>query len=253
MIGCLLALSAAAQDSLYVFQVSGGPLVTQSGKDIPAKKGTLLAAPASVTLGKGANLTAIDQQGNTYQVTEPGSYPFRQLIAQKAKPTGSNMTAQYLKYVWKEFMGGERGETLIGATFRGNVLMLAPMDSAKVVASKVLLTWKTDSMAAAYYVFVRNVATGDVAKFETDGSRLALYGSNPLFGAETLFEWTVTHEVFPNLNNLPFFGFELIDRNAYKELEIEHQAFIDDLTELGMSEQGIAEVLCETFGICRFY
>lgn len=253
LIAWLLISTAAAQDSLYVFQVKGEVILVTGKADRMAKKGSLLTASSSLRLGNGASLTAIDQRGVTYEAVGPATVGFQQLLARKGKPRGSNMTAQYLTYVWKEFVGGERNETLIGAAFRGEMRMLAPTDSAKVVASKVTLKWKTDSLATSYYLFVRNILTDEVAKFETDGSRLTLFKDNPLFeDGSTQFEWAVTTEAFPNLNNLPFYAFELIDRNTYKQLETEHQAFVDDLRLLGMDEREIADALCETFGICRF-
>jgi|GEM_PF-1345010 len=253
LIAWLLISTAAAQDSLYVFQVKGEVILVTGKADRMAKKGSLLTASSSLRLGNGASLTAIDQRGVTYEAVGPATVGFQQLLARKGKPRGSNMTAQYLTYVWKEFVGGERNETLIGAAFRGEMRMLTPTDSAKVVNSKVRFNWKTDSLATAYYVLIRNIETGELAKFETDGSRLALYGDNSVFAGGSYVEWTVTTEAFPNLNNLPFFVFELIDRNTYRQLETEHQAFIDDLRLLGMDERAIADALCETFGICRFH
>ena len=252
LIGCLLTLSAAAQDSLYVFQLTGETMVTVGQRQQAAKKGALLTAASSLNLGNGAALTAIDKLGNTYVAAGPGTVNFGQLASSKGNPTNSSMTAQYLQYVWKEFMGGDKSATVVGTTFRGDLRMMMPIDSAKVVRSKVQFSWSTDSLVTAYYLFIRNVETGEVSKFETDGSRLALYGENNVFAEGNYFEWTVSTEAFPNLNNLPFYAFELIDRNTYKQLETVHQAFIDDLQALGMNDSEISRALCETFGICRF-
>src|SRR5690606_25300910 len=104
-----------------------------------------------------------------------------------------------------------------------------------------------------YYVFIRNIITGHVTKFETDGSHLAIYGGRPLFAESPYIEWAVTSEPFPNLDNIPYYAFELIDRNRYKLMVSEHQSYIDDLASLGMEERLIAEALCDTFGICRFF
>src|SRR3546814_721083 len=159
LIGCLIALTTSAQDSLYVFQVKGEVTAKTGRGPQAAKKGTLLTKSSSVSLGGGAGLTAIDQQGSTYQISNPGTYGFSQLVAQKGQSTSSGMTAQYLKYVWKEFMGGEGSETLIGAAFRGDVLMRSPMDSAQVVASKVLFTWTVATPTHKHHSFLSKTLT----------------------------------------------------------------------------------------------
>src|SRR5690606_23502139 len=90
LISCLIALSATAQDSLYVFQVKGDVIAKTSHSAQVAKKGTLLTKSSSLNLGGGAGLTAIDQQGNTYQIGHPGTYGFSQLVAQKGQSASSN-------------------------------------------------------------------------------------------------------------------------------------------------------------------
>ena len=146
---------------------------------------------------------------------------------------------------------GRSEKALIAGVFRGETLMNYPLDKSKIASSKITFEWDLEESEKLCYIFVKNLITDEILKIETNGSQLSLYNDNPIFNDNAIFEWAVTTEAFPNLDNIPFFSFELIDRTTYESLKTEYSDFIKDLKTLGHSEKEISNVLCETYGLCK--
>ena len=88
-------------------------------------------------------------------------------------------------------------------------------------------------------------------KLATNGNQISLYKTQPFFSEGNTFEWTVTTEEFPSLDNLTFYSFELINRNQYAEQVKNYTALLTDLEALGLSDAEIETTICETYGLCK--
>ncbi|SNR62948.1 hypothetical protein SAMN06265371_10793 [Lutibacter agarilyticus] len=255
LVGLIIVLcffnSALAQDSLCVFEVYGTVLKTFSNSQKTLSKGGLIKSKESLQVLQKSQITAIDNKGNVYFINEEGSYSFNELLNFYQKKQNSGLTANYLKYIWLELLNKSAGQTMIAGVFRGEVLMQFPKNKTKLASSKITLKWDLEIDEPYYYVFVKNLTTGESVKFETNGSELSLYADNLIFNESNKFEWSVTTQAFPNVNNIPFFGFELIDREAYIENLQQYNAFINDLISLGISDKEIESILCQTYNLCN--
>ncbi|WP_282134735.1 hypothetical protein [Seonamhaeicola maritimus] len=242
---------SGAQDTLCVYKSKGSLFLENKGALSPLNKGGLINKNNLVKVLSQAELTAIDKNGIPYNVNVEGKYGFSDLLNFKVKQKTSNLTASYFKYIWEELTHSGDKTALIAGVFRGDLLMTSPKDSCKIASSKVTLKWETLEESELYYVFIRNTKTDEVLKFETNGSHMALYDDNPIFYEGDRFEWAVTTDAFPNLDNTPFFSFNLIDRNTYEEEKLAFQEFMLDLKNVGISENEIETILCETYGLCK--
>ena len=242
---------AFSQDTLCVYKVKGTAILKINNAQTTLKKGALIPQKSLVNVLPQTEITAIDNNGNTYLVNVEGTYNLKHILNFKAKQNKSNFTASYFKHVWQDLRNKDTKKTLIAGVFRGETLMSFPPDSSKIASSKISFNWITDSKETLYYVFIKNSITDDVLKIETNGSQMALYDDNPIFYDSDTFQWTVSTEAFPNLDNIPFYSFTLIDRNAYETLKEDYSSFIKDLENLGHSEKEIESILCETYGLCK--
>ena len=129
--------------------------------------------------------------------------------------------------------------------------MLYPADSSSIAGSKLTFQWKTEEDVAKYYVFVRNIETNDIIKIGTNGSEITLYQDLSIFSEGVTFQWAVATTEFPNLDNIPFSTFDLIDRNEYYKRISTYHNLSADLKELGLSNSEIEKSFCETYGICK--
>ena len=242
---------AFSQDTLCVYKVKGTAILKINNAQTTLKKGALIPQKSLVNVLPQTEITAIDNNGNTYLVNVEGTYNLKHILNFKAKQIKSNFTASYFKHVWQDLRNKDTKKTLIAGVFRGETLMSFPPDSSKIASSKISFNWITDSTKILYYIFIKNSITDDVLKIETNGSQIALYDDNPIFYDSDTFQWTVSTEAFPNLDNIPFYSFTLIDRNAYETLKEDYSSFIKDLENLGHSEKEIESILCETYGLCK--
>ncbi|WP_406685486.1 hypothetical protein N1F78_07145 [Seonamhaeicola sp. MEBiC1930] len=240
-----------AQDTLCVYKSKGTLLLENNGKLKPIKKGDFIDKYHLVNVPPHAELTAIDNSGNAYLVNVHGKYSFKNILNFKIKQKNTSFTASYFKHIWNELRSTSDEKALIAGVFRGDLLMLSPNDSCKMASSKITLKWQTLENTELYYVFLKNIETDEILKIETNGSQLALFDDAPIFYDGTRFEWAVSIEAFPNLDNIPYFSFELIDRNQYEEEKANYKDFILDLKSMNVSAKEIETILCETYRLCK--
>ncbi len=247
----LCSLTLWSQDTLCIYKTKGVAILEHDKTKVPIKKGAYILKQDIVKIPAKSEIIAIDNNGSAYQINKEGSYSLRQLHSFKIKQTSSTLTSNYLKYIWKELTNTKDQEVLIAGVFRGDLLMLSPKDSSQIAGSRITLKWRPIEGEDLYSVFIRNSVTEDVLKIETNGSQLALFDDNPFFNEDDGFQWTVSTDPFPNLDNLPFYSFNLVDRNTYYERLKDYSQLIVDLKALGNSDEEINAILCETYGLCK--
>ncbi len=248
---CCFVSVLNAQDSLCVFKVKGTAYCKQSNVLKPLSKGTFIPKSSNLILAESAEITAIDSKGEAFKIDKAGEYKFSKILQHKAIKNAQGLTTKYLKLIWDELTKKGSGKTIIGGVYRGDILMEFPIDSTKTASSKLSFSWKKQNEDANYFIFIRNIETDEVYKFSTNGTTLTLYKDNPIFYEGDDYEWSVSTEEFPNLKNIPFYSFTLIERSEYKALKQEFIEVITDLKALGLTDSEIEESLCKTYGICK--
>jgi hypothetical protein len=247
----LFALVTNAQDSLCVFKIKGVALAKFEKAKKPIKKGDILNEKNTVYLSSTSNLTLINSEGKVFNLESSGAYNYSDVLKNEYVENQKGLTSRYFKMIWKDLTNKDAGKTIIGGVYRGDVLMEFPLDSASIASSKIKLTWTTDENISQYYVFIRDGSSDEVHKFATNGNELTLYKDNPVFSDSKSFEWAVSTKEFPNLKNIPFYSFTLINRSEYESLKSRYDDFISDLETIGLSSIEIEETLCNTYGICK--
>jgi hypothetical protein len=238
------------QDSLCVFNIKGNAYTKINNTINPVKKGSFINSESILVVDTSTKITAINSNGDVFKIQEEGIYNFPQIIKFKIKDS-KNLTVKYFKLIWDEFMNNKANKTEIGGVFRGDVLMKYPLDHIQWASSKLTFNWKTKSETSSYFLFIRNVKTGEILKISTDGTQMTLYKDQHIFSQGNEFEWSVSSTEFPNLKNIPFFSFKLIDRKAYTALMTDYKDLIQDLKSLGLSDNEIETSICETYGLCK--
>lgn len=247
----LFCVVSTAQDKLCVYKTQGASIIEKNNKQMAIKKGTIIDKMSVVKLFPDSEIIAIDNTGNTYMIKKAGDFSLKHLLNFKTKKNSSSFTASYFKHIWNEMTAENNEKVLIAGVFRGEVLMTYPHDKSKVANSKIVFKWHELVNTELYYVFVKNPITDDILKIETNGTHLALYDDNAIFQDSYSFDWTVSTEAFPNLDNIPFHNFNIIDRNEYMKLKENYSEFIDDLQSLGLTDSIIEDLLCKLHGLCK--
>lgn len=244
------SLAVKAQDSLCVFNIKGSAYNKLDASLKSVSKGSFITKKTTLFVDKFTKIVAIDSNGEAYKIDADGNYNFDDIKKFKTRNYQS-LTAKYLKLIWDEFINSNSDKTIIGGVFRGAVLMTHPKDSVKWASSKITLQWKKEGEVYEYFVFIRNIKTNRILKLSTNGSKISLYKNQNIFSEGTQFEWAVTTQEFPNLKNIPFFNFTLIDKNTYAELRVNFKEFIKDLESLGFTNTEIETLICDRYGLCK--
>lgn len=239
-----------SQDSLCVYNVAGTIYLQTPSNSKTLFKGEFLTKTSALKILPDSKLIAIDNNGNSYINSTEGILSFNNLLLSKEKKGNTSLTTKYFKYVWDELLNKNNNQTLIAGVFRGDLLMKTPKDSSLIASDKLSFKWdKTD--ADLYYLFIQNIQTGELLKIETDGSQISLYNENSIFLGGDTFKWTISTDAFPNLKNMPFYSFILIDSMQYSDLLTEYNELIYDLKQIGINASDIDTILCETYGLCK--
>jgi len=239
-----------AQDSLCVFNINGSVYAQTAGSLLPISKGMFLNKSTKVMLGESSGITAINDEGSAYQIKTAGEYKYASILRQKALKDSEGLSSKYFKFIWNEMAGKGSKETVIGGVFRGEVLMMSPVDSAKIANSKITFKWQEEIEAEVYYLFIRNVDSDEIIKLATSGTELSIYLDSNI-DIENTIEWSVATTEFPNLKNIPFYTISLIDRNEFYHYLKDFEDLISDLKILGLSKNQIEKTICQTYGICK--
>ena len=247
----MCASIVGAQDSLCVFKTSAGVLGKLDGLKKPLNKGDFLNAKSTVYLNAPSAVTLINSEGEAFNIEKVGTYSFANILSHKAIEDQKSLTSKYFKMIWDELLKRDSGKTIIGGVFRGDVLMEYPVDSTKTASSKLTFKWQKDTDSTQYFVFIKDITSESIYKFATNGNTLTLYKNNPIFSEGVDFEWSVSTSEFPNLKNIPFNRFTLIERGDYENLKTNFSDLIVDLKALGLSDVEIEDSLCETYGLCK--
>jgi hypothetical protein len=237
---------AVAQDSLCVFKVKG--IVTRSTQK-PVLKGRMINKTETVVISTNSELIAIDGQGNLYLVDKPGKYNFKALLSFKRNDNRTGLTASYFKFIWSELTHHKVKASANAVVFRGDILMQYPQNNAIVYENKVDFIW-SETPQKRYYLFLKNSTSGVISKFETNGTQLGFTKDNAILIGDTDFEWAVTTDASPNLDNMPFYKFSLSESKEYQDLKTNQNILIEQLRQLGLNESEISETVCNSFGAC---
>ena len=240
-----------AQDSLCVFKTKGTVLLKSINIKETLVKGDFILLKSKLSVLSKSEISLIDAKGSIYFINKEGDYSFNEVFKHEKTKQNSSLTLDYFKYVWSELLYKNSNKTVIAGVFRGNLLMKFPKDSSKISNSKITLKWSLVEKEKLYYIFVKNVATNEILKIETNGSQLALFNDNPIFAEGDSFAWTVSTNAFPNLKNVPFYHFKIISRKTYKEIKLAFTGFINDLKQIGTSDAEIETILCQKFSLCK--
>jgi hypothetical protein len=240
-----------AQDSLCVFKTKGVVLMEFLHQKKPISKGDFIPQKSKLSVLSNSEITVLDANGNVYFIDKAGKYTFKNLITFKGKAQNSSMTTNYFKYIWNELVVKNSNTAIIAGVYRGEILMKFPKDSSQIYNSKITFTWDLIDNENLYYVFLKNAMTHKIIKIETNGSQLSLFDKNPIFEGGDSFEWAVSSDEFPNLKNIHFYNFKIINRQTYEKNKLAFTDFIKDLKQIGTQEAEIDAIICERFYLCK--
>ncbi len=195
----------------------------------------------------------IDESGNLYNINKTGEYAFADLKNIPAEVDDSSFTKKYFTYVWKQFTNTNQARSKGGVVYRvdNNTLMFQPTDSVKIYFPEVRFVWKKGKEKdQTYYFILKDLKTNNITKIGTTDNNITLFVDNNVLKRSNSYEWTVSKTKYPNLDEVSFYNFELINTEEFKKLQSEINNITSDLQNLGFTTEEIKKMLCDDYHIC---
>ncbi|WP_460218414.1 hypothetical protein [Psychroserpens sp. MEBiC05023] len=241
-----------AQDSLCVFKIKGVAFSKIDTLYKPLKQGTYILKHHIISLESNTSLIAINNKGNAFQINSVGDYDFLSILKHKSNIQQANLTKEYFKLVWDEITNQNSNTTIIGGVHRGETRMAYPFSNSKIVDNIIQFKWEIDSINPTSYFFLRQKDSHELLlKIATKSTSISFYEENNIFQLGIEYEWSISNDEYPDVNNLPFYSFKIITRKDYEKEKLTYTSLIKDLKTLKLSEEDIDSILCETYRICK--
>ena len=260
-----------AQNNLFAVLVKGDVRTVEDNNIL--KKGSKIEMGKAIRLAEKSALTCVDRDGNTYLTEQAGLIQPDQLLKNKKKT--SSFTVKIVQVIWNELFNIDNGavSSLIGGALRGSstwddsqveetdlmaedslldtYLMEYPLDSSFVIADHVMLKWEQEDMfTSSYFVFIRQKGQKDFTRIRVEDTKLDLSKQMKL-GPNQAWEWAVLS--VENGDVIPTYTFSFSTLTK-KDIEAKIEPYkipIEELRELGLSEEEINRFIYHTTKISR--
>ena len=250
LVFCCLSVGKA-QDTLMVFKVNGSPILKVNDSLKSLSKGSKISSNAIVSLKANDDLLLINEKGACYKIDEPREYKFSEVLNHPVAEDNSSFTKKYFTYVWNQFVKNTKSKAKIGVVIRGvPVILLQPNDSSMIYISKIKFVWDIKSIQEESFFLLRDIETDHLSKFGVTSSSLTLFVDNQILKKGKAYQWAISDQDFPNLEQVEFYNFSLLTSDELKLLEPDIDLFKKELSAFGFTSDEIRTLLCTDYKIC---
>ena len=248
-------LNLFSQDQFYVNKFEGIPYLEINDSIKPITRGMLIKKEALLTLNNNDVVHFINKEGNEYILDEIGSYSHSKLLEVPVIEATKPYMKTFLSYTWRKFTNRVvDNRSRSGVVFRGDeaLLMLYPVDSAKVIGAEVSFKWnKKEGKEKNYYLILKDINTNKTTILGTPATSLTILVNDSLLKADHSYEWAITENKYQSLKKTTFYSFHLMTEAEFKSLNKDIKPIIAYLKQEGLSRSEIRTTLCEVYKICQ--
>ncbi|MGJ8745561.1 hypothetical protein [Polaribacter sp.] len=210
----------SAQESLVCFYKKGEISKRSKNQENNFKIGQLLYVKDSILVADKAEVTLIDNLGNTYKIANKRNYSFADAVSLKNNAKTESTSKKYLKYVYAQFMNIEEKETVSGGVYRGKELMYLPDNYAFINQNSFVdFKWKNPGIKTFFLIIRDQKNKKIISKYKLNSTSLGVQLNNKIYKKNSLYEWTILTDEFADLKKLPFYAFKIVSDKEHKKLE----------------------------------
>lgn len=246
----LSCLSLYGQEQLMIYSVKGEPEIQQDINGVKkAAKGFVLSSKDVAILKPSDTLLIISNDGKGYQLTKAGSYAYKDVFKNEIKYESSSFTSKFFSYVWDEFSNNRKQKAKIGVVYRNDrLVIIEPLDASKLFTSEIRFEWESEF--EENYFHLKNMENNHVTKIRLKGNSLSLFVDNNLLKRGVTYQWAISKEKFPDLNQIQFYTFSLVTTKEFNELKTDLAEFKTEMKRLGFNDNEIKLSLCNDYKLC---
>ena len=244
LIAFLATLNLASQTQLCVIEISGNPHV-QLEKDYKTiAKGFVYKPAQSIQLETNEGIKFIDDKGDIYELTAPGSYDFNSIVQHKISNKKANVTKKYFSYLYKKMLNDFEKNSNAGVVYRSDELgfLLEPQNDSKIIKDTVLFVW-TNAEHKLVTFKLTDLETNKSFVLKMNASDLFLEVDGNVLKKGKKYSWVIVD----NKNqNKPHF-FSILNDSEVSDLKKKIKLFKEELVELGFNKDKISNLISDHF------
>ncbi|MEO0570992.1 MAG: hypothetical protein AAF039_04750 [Bacteroidota bacterium] len=245
-----LVLFAQEKDNYCVFEVVGTPMLIDA-KPKTLKKGMFVYPEHSLSLNEGDKVILTDDDGVLYEINKKVTMPYARIGRYTKKEKQSAFTLEYLKYVWQKLWEREEKQN-IGVVFRAPnyTQPIAPLDSVQIFMQDITFEWEEQSSKEVRHLYLQEEGFEGFTKLSTNGNQILIPVDGKLLKSGSSYRWSITPEADPEMENLEFRSFDLLQKEMFEVRLKEYNAVRLEFMALGLNEAQIKRSFCEDLKLC---
>lgn len=244
----------AKKNKLFVYKYEGSPKIEVNDSIIIVKKGTLLDENTKLIMQREDVIYMVNDKGDVFELFQTGTFTHKELLAIKPMTTNSSFAKTYFSFVWKEFTNTDvlrRDKS--GVVYRGDdiILMRNPADDIRIYNNEIRFEWdRIPNKEKDYYFVIRNKETKTITTIGTPANTLSIMIDGTILQQGQSYEWSITETRFPNMSKIPFYSFQILSNEEFKDVKNNISLISTDLKNMGFTNSEIQIAICEDFKLC---
>ena len=245
-----VVLFAQEKDNYCVFQVVGNPMLIDAEPE-PLEKGMFVYPKHSLSLSEGDKVILTDGEGVLYEIDKKVTMPYARIERYTKKEKQSAFTLEYLKYVWQKLWKREEKQN-IGVVFRAPnyTQPIAPLDSVQIFSQEIAFEWEDPKSKELRHFYLQEEGVQGMTKLATNGNKILIPVDGKFLKSGISYRWSITSETNPEMENLEFRSFEVLQKEMFESKLKEYNAVRLEFMALGLSEAQIKRSFCEDLKLC---
>ena len=242
---CWAAPSTAQTSVYYVFETQGE---ARLGNHQNLKKGDAIKEGDVIHTHKEPNLILVNKAGNLFALPGSQQISFKAIPRFSIETDNDSFSIKFLRYVWEKF-NTQKNNNHIGVVFRLDETKLKhPSDSTLVFSPEITFEWQSMDAPETTYLFLKEVGSSHYLKFGINGNTITLFVDNYILKSGKEYQWTISPELFPDLEAIKKHHFKILTENDYNILMQKYDNFVKSLRAIGIDGKEIKLMLLNNYG-----
>ena len=237
--------SLKAQESSYcVFETDDGSFFNNNQK---ISKGDFINEGDIIITNKESNLILVNKEGTLFKIPKSEKTSFNSIAKFSLESESDTFSKKFLQYVWEKF-NKKKNNNHIGVVFRLNEMELKqPSDSTLIFSPEITFEWQSPDASEKTYLFLNEVGKSHYFKIGLRDNSVTLFIDNFILKPGKKYQWTISPELFPDLNSLKKYQFKILTENDYQIFMQKHEKFIKNMMSVGIDERDIKLFLLDNY------
>lgn len=211
-----------AQDHLYVYKISGSPIMVEDNITTRLTKGSKISLNASLNLNTNSSLVLVNKKGELFELKNGSVYRSSDLTSIQPIRITSSINEKYFAYVWRNFVSKPKYRNNYGVVYRefNELNLLAPSINEKLYNSKIVFEWNQPTINNTK-LLIKDLASNQILEYIVSGNSITIDVDNTTLKFGYKYGWTIIDTQDNAISDAKFFNFEIANQIEVAEFQLE--------------------------------